>query len=241
MLGIRTIPKGVERTRTRAGATRPGADYSHGCAENLAIGDRRLYFRRTIPTYVERITSPPPASTPAPAHPHRSGKNPQLFAQSDPEFGPSPPVWGRTYRGGNRPPTSADHPHRRGENMPRASRRMSSCGPSPQAWGERSASSSAITSNGTIPTGVGRTGHGNSALTGPPDHSHRRGENWRWVMSRRWRCGPSPRAWGEQVVAELRLRHHRTIPTGVGRTPAAPKSAHPPADHPHGRGENDST
>ena len=52
--------------------------------------------------------------------------------------------------------------------------------------------------------------------------------------------GPSPRAWGEQVLSCTPEAVDRTIPTGVGRTFAWIIVKEPPADHPHGRGENSS-
>ncbi len=54
------------------------------------------------------------------------------------------------------------------------------------------------------------------------------------------RAGPSPHPWGKRPHRQQRRGAVRTIPTPVGKTPAAEPPPAPPADHPHTRGENTS-
>ena len=52
------------------------------------------------------------------------------------------------------------------------------------------------------------------------DHPHGRGENLKLDAERQTYSGPSPRAWGKQRLAHCLRPRTRTIPTGVGKTPA---------------------
>ena len=71
-----------------------------------------------------------------------------------------------------------------------------------------------------------------------PDHPHGRGENYLNLASVIIRIGPSPRAWGKQLLVLEFIARFRTIPTGVGKTKAGRCALRLPPDHPHGRGEN---
>ncbi len=90
----------------------------------------------------------------------------------------------------------------------------------------------------TIPTRVGRTATHSHTKAKDSDHPHTRGEN----EDPHPKCcsigGPSPHAWGEQVLSEKSNLYIRTIPTRVGRTTADPYSKNTLTDHPHTRGEN---
>ena len=52
------------------------------------------------------------------------------------------------------------------------------------------------------------------------------------------KLGPSPHAWGEQILPGFPPSGFRTIPTRVGRTTQAEVMKQLNADHPHTRGEN---
>ena len=66
------------------------------------------------------------------------------------------------------------------------------------------------------------------------------GENAKGVPKKKQDDGPSPRGWGERFESRNHSLHGRTIPTWVGRTPAASSAAFSLSDHPHVGGENES-
>src|SRR5262249_4764009 len=96
-------------------------------------------------------------------------------------------------------------------------------------------------SSRTIPTHVGKTPSLLTAYPFSPDHPHTRGENSLTSYSSPTGPGPSPhtlrkRDRGIQVVHVI-----RTIPTHVGKTRSTTSDRTCRADHPHTRGENDSS
>ena len=177
------------------------------------------------------------------------------------QSGPSPRAWGKHHlfwrncvgcrtiptRVGKTSPkrdshvAPADHPHARGENAARIMPRSRSAGPSPRAWGKHPPIRQAVQRHRTIPTRVGKTTKREVRVLVVPDHPHARGENWYDSATALAQAGPSPRAWGK-----LGLRHpvrpgRRTIPTRVGKTPPSEGRQAPRSDHPHARGENETT
>ena len=111
-------------------------------------------------------------------------------------------------------------------------------GPSPRAWGKLLESAVVPRDDGTIPTGVGKTGGRRRGLQGRGDHPHGRGENSRRPLLGCPLGGPSPRAWGKQPFRTPIQVDGGTIPTGVGKTWSTTSTHGTGRDHPHGRGEN---
>jgi len=111
-------------------------------------------------------------------------------------------------------------------------------GPSPRAWGKQNQETNHLPNTRTIPTGVGKTASRPRPTDADPDHPHGRGENRKAVASGISIGGPSPRAWGKPTDCHAADIAPRTIPTGVGKTPASPPPGTHRSDHPHGRGEN---
>src|SRR5438552_3632839 len=69
-------------------------------------------------------------------------------------------------------------------------------------------------------------------------HPHVGRENGFCASPRTPSCGPSPRAWGKQVVHLEAKDGLRTIPTCVGKTAWESARSTTQSDHPHVRGEN---
>ncbi len=194
-------------------------------------------------------------------HPHGRGENPKQAFECAHKHGPSPRAWGKRKRlsgpevAERTIPTgvgktnivvilgllSWDHPHGRGENDKFWTRMPISTGPSPRAWGKRATGVVAAMANGTIPTGVGKTESVGPFTRTTADHPHGRGENLAFVYNHGIHAGPSPRAWGKHIDVDSRGAFDGTIPTGVGKTLAYIHYNVSITDHPHGRGENDSS
>jgi len=216
---------------------------------------------RTIPTHVGRTYPFGGGGDCCSDHPHARGENDCEPALELHEAGPSPRTWGernpeprksaldrtipthvgRTPLVNFRPRPITDHPHARGENSNLGQDEVDEAGPSPRTWGELVLSFLCHLSFRTIPTHVGRTAEvaaGPGRLT---DHPHARGENAAAADPRHGPVGPSPRTWGELQHVLSRPLQVRTIPTHVGRTKPCSSPAVPPPDHPHARGENESS
>ncbi len=226
----------------------------------LRIHHQLRPIRRTIPTGVGKTPVRCVQASRCADHPHGRGENLNRTIKMKASRGPSPRAWGKrmwrefipnlsrtiptgvgktngcTYNG-NR---IEDHPHGRGENEMVKIQRARIYGPSPRAWGKRFVLLSCYASKRTIPTGVGKTNRGGDTQKSHADHPHGRGENSAKPRFPPPDTGPSPRAWGKHSMPFPCTNRFRTIPTGVGKTDrdGAPVSAL--ADHPHGRGENDS-
>ncbi len=93
-------------------------------------------------------------------------------------------------------------------------------------------------SDGTIPTCVGKTGGVITTKQNRGDHPHVRGENLERRVMHRNSSGPSPRAWGKLFPAGRTAARCRTIPTCVGKTTIKNNVIDGDSDHPHVRGEN---
>ena len=88
---------------------------------------------------------------------------------------------------------------------------------------------------------MGRTSFSRDSLPDNPDHPHARGENIIGPPVRYRTDGPSPRTWGERPRRREEIARIRTIPTHVGRTSTSAQVGIESADHPHARGENNSS
>ncbi len=197
VLGCRTIPTRVGRTRCTVMHRRAESDHPHAGGENtldqlfpwwdrgpsprgwgeLSASCIVYMFNRTIPTRVGRTR------------------------------------WTSCSPGG-----IADHPHAGGENRLAKIGVDRNRGPSPRGWGERTGIQGAQILGRTIPTRVGRTLSAGVRVCRGADHPHAGGEN---PLTRRqhWHPhGPSPRGWGELNKCFRALKEQRTIPTRVGRT-----------------------
>ena len=205
------------------------------CTENYGVEPVR-----TIPTGVGKTSRghhPPHGCS---DHPHGRGENGPQRAPRAPANGPSPRAWGKPFGAGSTgrstrtiptgvgktpmPASSslagADHPHGRGENRVGEHRGERQFGPSPRAWGKRRHARKSATNVRTIPTGVGKTSRGHAPAGCSPDHPHGRGENEWERVDMADAIGPSPRAWGKLCAVRMSRAAPRTIPTGVGKTPA---------------------
>ena len=221
-------------------------------------GQREGHVGRTIPTGVGKTKNSSAARRAAADHPHGRGENTTISIEAFALSGPSPRAWGkltgvhRHVRQKRTIPTgvgktfldvdddahAADHPHGRGENVPQTINGATVIGPSPRAWGKRSAPHHDPRPSRTIPTGVGKTARTRPHRRGKADHPHGRGENTGSLTTMLLGLGPSPRAWGKLPRRQGLRRAGRTIPTGVGKTHKLFGGRRQPADHPHGRGEN---
>src|SRR5436305_15289828 len=77
----------------------------------------------------------------------------------------------------------------------------------------------------TIPTHVGKTSAYINGVSDDTDHPHACGENGAIVDGIQDDGGPSPRMCGKRNRASIRGCRERTIPTHVGKTPAAGRLA----------------
>ncbi len=111
-------------------------------------------------------------------------------------------------------------------------------GPSPRAWGQRIWLGGLRPARRSIPTGVGTTSTASRTRRSRTVHPHGRGDNSDWFKPYVAGYGPSPRAWGQRIVAVVILGIIRSIPTGVGTTSSVCRPPLCPAVHPHGRGDN---
>ncbi|EFC82256.1 conserved hypothetical protein [Parafrankia sp. EUN1f] len=111
----------------------------------------------------------------------------------------------------------------------------------PRAWGGPGAAPGNRRAVRITPTGVGRTTDRHRPDGQPADHPHGRGEDTASGPMASRTGGSPPRAWGGPR-GSCRGRYRRRItPTGVGRTQGDHGWVSAAADHPHGRGEDDSS
>jgi len=190
-------------------------------------------------------------------HPHGRGDKVLDMLGWPKRIGPSPRAWGQaTNDAGNSCPTRtiptgvgtrflwgkeavhhADHPHGRGDKSAVGLKGTRTIGPSPRAWGQGRKADEAGRPERTIPTGVGTSTMPVSSPELDTDHPHGRGDKFVGDRDPNIRNGPSPRAWGQDEETELELSPGRTIPTGVGTSPASREKGGGETDHPHGRGD----
>ncbi len=113
------------------------------------------------------------------------------------------------------------------------------CGSSPRTWGTLVGAHVGFPDDRFIPTHVGNTCHGQSSGLRTPVHPHARGEHSSGPAGRSRFSGSSPRTWGTPPMHRRRDAGSRFIPTHVGNTPIARRSAMVFSVHPHARGEHD--
>ena len=135
----------------------------------------------------------------------------------------------------------SDHPHARGDHTSWLSMRHGAVGPSPRAWGSRVSSSTAREHSRTIPTRVGITISERLENRSSSDHPHARGDHNSCDATRASSFGPSPRAWGSLSPNRGVSPLWRTIPTRVGITVTEEIPVVVASDHPHARGDHEST
>ncbi len=215
--------------------------------------------RRSIPTRVGTTTKAAAPPGCRPVHPHARGDNAYLRAAMLNAIGPSPRAWGQRPVGtrgravdrsiptrvGTTPGrartcgTSAVHPHARGDNHLLTLWAWIVRRPSPRAWGQRPSARGSRCSARSIPTRVGTTSSGGVSYGAWSVHPHARGDNVCLIGLRSGSFGPSPRAWGQPGIRDVRRVLGRSIPTRVGTTRCRPGGAAGIAVHPHARGDND--
>ena len=170
--------------------------------------------------------------------------------------GPSPRAWGsrppppRTPLGTRSIPTCVGltksmnpaprpltvHPHVRGAHSFPHQFGFAPSGPSPRAWGSQQSAAAGAAQRRSIPTCVGLTRCGRTALTECTVHPHVRGAHRSRPVSTGAMPGPSPRAWGSHTAVALAGRALRSIPTCVGLTSPSTTSPRRSPVHPHVRG-----
>ena len=177
---------------------------------------------RTIPTHVGRTVYSDAGMRQHTDHPHARGENYRGLCYAVWENGPSPRTWGeptgiiqgtherrtipthvgRTLFRFSWPQRKPDHPHARGENRERQLGGIILRGPSPRTWGELAPILRQALRMRTIPTHVGRTGPEGTLALVFTDHPHARGENDFRLNVIGFKCGPSPRTWGEPCLSK---------------------------------------
>ena len=114
-------------------------------------------------------------------------------------------------------------------------------GPSPRTWGELQGNGAISDRCRTISTHLGRIQSSLGQTRCRSDHPHTCGENNMAFRSSGLATGPSPRVWGKRSPLGSCGRVLRTIPTPVARTELGREEGTNTSDHPHARGENDSS
>ena len=135
----------------------------------------------------------------------------------------------------------SDHPHERGEKKGDKSKTQRLRGSSPRAWGKVVDTRHPPTRTRIIPTSVGKSTRRAPGDRPTADHPHERGEKPRYTRSTVSAIGSSPRAWGKVSLQSDYALSRRIIPTSVGkRRPGTVHSGWRP-DHPHERGEKETS
>ena len=112
--------------------------------------------------------------------------------------------------------TWAVHPHVRGARTVTFCLRLLIGGPSPRAWGSGRSPCRSARRSRSIPTCVGLGLDGERMGRWDTVHPHVRGARQRTAASKRRDIGPSPRAWGSDLVTDCPTVLGRSIPTCVG-------------------------
>ena len=213
---------------------------------------------RVIPTCVGKTPPYKWAGYNEPGHPHVCGEN--FFERVHPieVVGSSPRVWGKlesddnpamqqrviptcvgkTCVAADRAQISAGHPHVCGENRQHRCQDQPRPGSSPRVWGKRKMFHGGGKESRVIPTCVGKTLYfwfANKFISG---HPHVCGENSSIGVISSAFTGSSPRVWGKQAKERPCARHHRVIPTCVGKTEGTSRTISCTPGHPHVCGEN---
>ncbi len=138
-------------------------------------------------------------------------------------------------RGGRR--RGGDHPRGCGEQHGGRTTDLWDAGPSPRVRGAALVIAPFGCTAGTIPAGAGSSRPGWRRLPMPGDHPRGCGEQEGTMRSPLGSLGPSPRVRGAEVVGDLFIPGHGTIPAGAGSSTCwrPPRSAG--WDHPRRCGE----
>ncbi len=131
----------------------------------------------------------------------------------------------------------AGHPHAGGEISFDISSPVIISGPSPRGWGNRWPASSGRSQVRAIPTRVGKSWPAVLPIARRSGHPHAGGEIKSDRSRGRRRRGPSPRGWGNHILAFVAKFPQRAIPTRVGKSTTSRKSSRPAPGHPHAGGE----
>src|SRR5690606_15937423 len=108
------------------------------------------------------------------------------------------------------------HPHVRGAHTPTHSVRSQPGGPSPRAWGSRRFSSGIAGGGRSIPTCVGLTDAYQQLEKAESVHPHVRGAHVEGSLRLMTATGPSPRAWGSQLLTCNFARRYLLVTTLPG-------------------------
>ncbi len=172
-------------------------------------------------------------------HPHACGEHVSLVYCIPIACGSSPRMWGTQVQSGrweNRrrfipthvgntrcrprsPAATPVHPHACGEHVYAVPSMTSVRGSSPRMWGTHDHEGGDAADTRFIPTHVGNTFCGASAVTRMSVHPHACGEHGSEAAELGETAGSSPRMWGTHAPLRPRERRIRFIPTHVGNTP----------------------
>ncbi len=108
----------------------------------------------------------------------------------------------------------------------------------PRAWGRQLLIQMASLMITNTPTGVGKTVKHLISGSSLREHPHGRGEDRRWIPSRKSHSETPPRAWGRPLHGKYPPGKTGNTPTGVGKTHQGQPGAERRKKHPHGRGED---
>ena len=129
------------------------------------------------------------------------------------------------------------HPHAGGEILKTPPSRRSESGPSPRGWGNLPQNPECCPALRAIPTRVGKSHMNPDRMLRVAGHPHAGGEIARRSNNPTLQAGPSPRGWGNQRPRLLVADVVRAIPTRVGKSSIARRSALAKTGHPHAGGE----
>ena len=116
--------------------------------------------------------------------------------------------------------------------------RIANLGSPPRAWGQSISGRRPSSGRRFTPTGVGTMSRHSAYPLLALVHPHGRGDNSPSLASAASASGSPPRAWGQSVLAFVRLPMTRFTPTGVGTILIFLLSLSGNSVHPHGRGDN---
>ena len=149
-------------------------------------------------------------------HPHVRGAHCVPAQSRRCHRGPSPRAWGSLEHGQGDAVGPLVHPHVRGAHVHAISLPKVRDGPSPRAWGSRTAQVSGHRLGRSIPTCVGLTSEISSTTAAAPVHPHVRGAHGPGVFVVESAIGPSPRAWGSQLMTCDNAERYLCVIFGLG-------------------------